>query len=946
LSPLPAQMAADFTVRGGAMELVDRHAECRVLDGLIEAVRAGESQALVVSGEAGVGKTALLDYLAGQASGCRLARIAGVQSEMELPFAALNQLCAPMLDQLQGLPVPQRDALEIASGMSSGSAPDRFLIGLAVLSLLSDNAEQQPLVCLVDDEQWLDRASAQVLGFAARRLDAESVGLVFAARVPSSDIAGLPDLVVERLGDTDARALLDAALTAPLDTRVRDQILAETQGNPLALLELPRGLNPQQLAGGFGLPSAVRLSGDIEENFRRRVDVLPDQTRRLLLIAAAEPLGDPALVWGAAARMGIGAEATAPATEAGLVEFGMRVRFRHPLVRSAVYGSASPHERQEVHGALAAVTDAEQDPDRHAWHRAHAAPGPDEAVAAELERSAGRAQARGGIAAAAAFLERATMLTLDPIRRTERALAAASAKIKAGAFDAAQDLLSIAGAGPLSGFQQARINLIAAELAFVASRGSDAPSLLLKAARRLEPIDAGLSRATYLQAFSAGMFAGRLALGGGVLEVARAARAAPPPPGPGRALDLLLDGLVAHYNDGYRAGLPILRRALKVFGAGMSADEELRWHWVAGIVARHLWDDQRWQLLSDRHVELARDVGALSELPLALNSRAFMLLFAGELAAAASLSQELQAATEATGSKLAPYAALGVAAMGGREAQTAALVGATISDVSLRGEGIGISVAEWANAVLNNGVGNYQLAMTAAERALDHPGEMVAPMWAAVELIEAAARSGRGEMAADALRRLADVTSASGTDWALGVEARSRALLSDGDTAERWYRESIERLGRTCIRADLARAHLLYGEWLRRQRRRIDARVQLRIGHDMLETMGMEAFAERARRELSATGETARKRTIAPRDEQLSAQEAQIARMARDGLSNPEIGARLFISSHTVQYHLRKVFTKLGISSRSQLDRVLIEGPAADAVRPLGLDKRRDTDVG
>jgi DNA-binding CsgD family transcriptional regulator len=916
-------MAADFTVRGGAMKLVDRRAECGVLDRLLQAVRAGESRALVVSGEAGVGKTALLEYLAEQASGCRLARIAGVQSEMELAFAALHQLCAPMLDKLQGLPVPQRDALEIAFGMSTGSAPDRLLVGLAVLSLLSDIAEQRPLVCVVDDEHWLDHASAQVLGFAARRLGAESVGMVFAARVPSSDLAGLPDLVVERLGETDARALLDAALTGPLDTRVRDRIVAETRGNPLALLELPRGLTQQELAGGFGLPGAVRLSGGVEENFRRRVEALPDQTRRLLLIAAAEPVGDPALVWGAAARLGIGAEATAPATEAGLVEFGMRVRFRHPLVRSVVYGSALPQERQEVHAALAAVTDPRQDPDRRAWHRANAAPGPDEDVAEELERSAGRARARGGVAAAAAFLERATALTLDPARRTERALAAASAKVRAGAFDAARDLLSVAEAGPVSDFQQARIDLIEAELAFLTNRGSEAPPLLLKAARRLKPIDAELSRATYLQALTAGYYAGRLALGGGVLEVARAAAAAPPPPHAPRAPDLLLDGLVTHYTKGYEAGLPALRKALHAFGTGMSVDEALRLHWVAGIVARYVWEDHSWQVLSDRHLRLARSVGALSELPGALNSRAIMLLFAGELAAAASLIQQLPPAIEATGSNRVPYSALGLAAFAGRQAEAATLIEAITRDVSLRGEGVGLTIIEWANAVLNNGIGNYQAALEAAQRSTEYLGEMITPPWSAVELIEAAARSGRAEMAADALTQLAVSTSASGTDWALGIEARSRALLSDGDAAERLYRESIDRLGRTHMRAELARAHLLYGEWLRRERRRIDARAQLRIAHHTLEAMGMEAFAERARRELKATGETARKRTIAPRDEQLTAQEAQIARMARDGLSNPEIGERMFISARTVQYHLSKVFTKLGIESRSQLDRVL-----------------------
>jgi DNA-binding CsgD family transcriptional regulator len=931
LLPLPVQRAADFTVRGGAMELVGRHRECAVLDRLIEAVRAGESRALVVSGEAGVGKTALLDYLAGRASGCRLARIAGVQSEMELPFAALQQLCAPTVDQLHSLPAPQRDALQVALGMSSGPAPDRFLVGLGVLNLLSEIAEQQPLVCLIDDEQWLDRASAQVLGFAARRLDAESVGLVFAARVPSSDLAGLPDLVVERLGDTDARALLDAALTAPLDTRVREQILAETRGNPLALLELPRGLTAQELAGGFGLPSAMRLSGGMQENFRRRVEILSEPTRRLLLIAAAEPLGDPALVWGAAARLGILADATRPAIEAGLVEFGTRVRFRHPLVRSAVYGSASPEQRQEIHAALAEATDPLHDPDRRAWHRASAASGPDEEVAAELEQSAGRAQARGGMAAAAAFLERATTLTLDPTRRTERALAAASAKIRAGAFGEARDLLAIAGVGPLSDFQQARIELIGAELAFLTDRNNEAPLMLLKAARRLEPIDPEVSRRTYLQALTAGYFAGRLALGEGLLEIARAAAAGPPPAHPAHTRDLLLDGLVAQKIKGYAAGLPILRKALQTFGTDMPVDEALPLHSVAGIVARHLWDDHSWQVLSDRHVELARSVGALSELPVALNARAFMLLITGELATAASLIQQRQALA-ATGINRFPYSALALAAFTGRQAEAATLIDAINQHVSVRGEGVGITIIEWATAVLNNGVGNYKAAMEAAQRSTEYLEEMITPPWPAVELIEAAVRSERGDVAADALRRLAEITTASGTDWALGIEARSRALLSDGDTAERWYRASIERLGRTRIRTDLARAHLLYGEWLRRERRRIDARAQLRIAHDMLETMGMEAFAERASRELQATGETARKRTATPGGPQLTAQETQIARMAREGLSNTEIAARLFISTHTVHYHLRKIFTKYGISSRSQLDRFLPEGPAADAI--------------
>jgi DNA-binding CsgD family transcriptional regulator len=917
------QVAADFSVRGWAMELIDRDAERDTLDRFVAAVRAGQSQALVLCGEAGVGKTALLDYLAANASGCRMARTTGCQSEMELAFAALHQLCAPMLGSLQRLPAPQRDSVRIAFGMSSGPAPDRFLVGLGVLGLLSEVAEQQPLICLIDDEQWLDRASAQVLGFVARRLVAESVGVIFAVRIPSSDLAGLEELRVEGLHEADARTLLDSVLTGPLDTQVRDQILAETHGNPLALLELPRGLILQQLAGRFRPAGAVELSGGIEENFRQRVEVLPDQTRRLLLIAAAQPIGDPAVVWGAAARLGIGAEATVPATEAGLIEFGMRVRFRHPLVRSVVYESALHHERQQVHRALADVTDPAQDPDRHAWHRAHAAAGPDEAVAAELERCADRAQARGGAAAEAAFLERATMLTLDPVRRTERALAAARANLQAGAFDTVRQLLSIAEAGAITDLQQARIDLVGADLAFVTNRGSDAPSLLLKAASRLEPIDVDLSRATYLQAFSAAILAGHLALGGGVHEVARAAGAAPPPRHATRAPDLLLEGLAAHFDQGYEAGLPILRRALDIFGNDMSVDEQLRSHWIAGVVAPHLWDGDRWDLLSDRHIQLARGVGALSELPLALSLRAVMMLFAGDLAGAALLIGEHQVAVDVTGSHLSNPAELVLAALRGRQAEAAGLIDAAIIEASLRGEGMGIILAEWANAVLNNGLGSYEKAMQAAQRATAQSVEMVVRGWASVELVEAAVRSGHNDVAADALRRLTERTTPGGTDWARGVEARSRALLGEGDTAERFYLESIERLGRTRMRVDLARAHLLYGEWLRRERRRIDARAQLRVAHDMLESIGMEAFAERARRELEATGETARKRTVATGDEQLTAQEAQTARMARDGLSNPEIAARMFISARTVQYHLRKVFTKLGIESRTQLHGVL-----------------------
>jgi DNA-binding CsgD family transcriptional regulator len=914
-------------------ELTDRRAEREVLDRLVEAVRAGESRALVVHGEAGVGKTALLELLAGQATGCRVVHVAGVQSEMELAFAGLHQLCAPMLDLLERVPAPQRDALQIAFGMSAGPAPDRFLLGLAVLSLLSDSAEKQPLLCMVDDVQWLDQASAQILAFVARRLGAESVGLVFGVRIPTKELAGLPELVLEGLPDTAARTLLDAVLTGPIDEQVRDQIVAETRGNPLALLELPHGLTAAELAGGFGLPAAP-LSSSIEESFRRRTVTLPAETRRLLLLAAADPTGDPALVWRAATRLEISAEAAAPATEAGLAEFGARVRLRHPLARSAAYRSASAQERQEVHRALANATDPQLDPDRRAWHRAQAAPGPDEDVAEELERSADRARARGGLAAAAAFLERAATLTLDPAQRTGRALAAAQAKLQAGAFDAALNLLSIAEAGPVNDLHQALVDLTRAQLAYVTNRGSDAPLLLLKAAKRLGPIDADLSRATYLDALSAAVFAGRLANpGGDVREVACAAVAAPPPQRAPRAPDLLLDGLTGDYNHGYAAELPTIREALATFGDNMSTEEELHWLSWATVAAMRTWDDDHWDALSARHVQLAREAGALGELPLALTLRTYMLLFAGDLQAAASLTDETQAVKDATGSNLAPYGALGLAALRGDETRAAVLLEATKDDVTRRGEGLGITLAEWANAVLHNGLGQYDKAFAAAQRATAYESDLASMVWPAAEVFEAAVRSGGPEDAAATYPRFAEMTTASGTSWALGLQARSHALLSEGNTAERLYREAIAHLEQTRLRVDLARSHLLYGEWLRRQRRNIDARDQLRTAHGMLEAMGVAAYAERARRELRAAGGTVHKRTITTRHHELTAQEAQIAELARDGLSNPEIGTRLFISSRTVQYHLGKVFTKLGITSRSQLDSVLPS--AAATAQPL-----------
>ena len=880
----------------------------------------------MVRGEPGVGKTVLLDYLAGRAPGCRVARAAGVQSEMELAFAGLHQLCAPMLDHAESLPVPQREALRTAFGLSAGPVPDRFLVGLAVLGLLSETAGERPLVCVVDDQQWLDHASAQALGFAARRLAADPVGLVFAARVPGEELAGLPELVVEGLAEGDARALLESVLTGPLDARVRDRIIADTHGNPLALLELPRGLTPAQLTGGFGVSRAVPLDGRIEESFGRQLETLPAQTRRLVQLAAADPSGDPVLVWRAAGRLAIGAGAAGPAVEAGLAEFGARVRFRHPLVRSAAYRSASVQTRQELHGALAEVTDPVVDPDRRAWHRAQAVPGPDEEVAAELEQSAGRAQRRGGLAAAAAFLERSAGLTLDPARRVQRALAAAQAKYRAGALDAALGLLAMAQAGPLDELQRARGDLLRAQIAFASSHGRDAPPLMLSAAKQLEALDVGLARETYLEAFTAALFVGRLSPAVG--DVARAARKAPAPLAQARAPDLLLDGLALLVTEGYAAGTPTLRRALLAFrGQDISAEEGLSWLWLAGRAAMAVWDDETWHILASRHVKVARDAGALTELPLAVRSRILLHAHAGELAEGAALLAEAQAVADATGSQLGPYGAMGIAAFRGREAEATELIQATMDGVTSRGEGRGVT-SGYATALLYNGLGRYDKALAAAELVCEYDDIGVLG-WSLTELVEAAVRSSRPARASDALQRLSETTRASGTDWALGTEARSRALLSEGETAENCYREAIERLGRTRMRPAVARAHLLYGEWLRRENRRRDARAELRAAHGLFTTMGIEAFAERARRELLATGDTVRKRTVEMVSD-LTAQEAHIARLAVDGRTNAEIGAQLFLSTRTVEWHLGKVYTKLGVGSRRELPRALASLGQAD----------------
>jgi DNA-binding CsgD family transcriptional regulator len=906
----------------GHVRLLGRRRELEALDRLLDGVLAGRAQVLVVRGEAGIGKTALLDYLVDHASGCTVARATGVQSEMELTFAGLQQLLAPMLAPLERLPEPHREALEVALGLRAGPRPELLMIGVAVNLLLAEIARERPLVCVVDDAHWLDRCSAQTLSFVARRPMGKAIALAIVVREPDHDevLRGLPEMFVRGLGSEDARALLVGGIAAPLDDRVLDRLVAESRGNPLALMELPRGLSPAQLAGGFGSPTAWSARRRIEEAFLRRLKVLPLATRRLLLLAAAEPLGDTALLARAAERLGLGLEAAAPAEATGLLELDAHVRFRHPLVRSVVYRAAPLMARKAAHRALAEATDPGLDPDRHAWHRAAAALEPDEDVASELERTAGRARARGGMPAAAAFLERAAALSPDPARRAARALAAAQTNHLAGKPAAALRLLDIAADGPLDERDEGLAQQLRGRAALHLGNTAEAVRLLLVAASRLRSIDPGLAREVYLEALYAASVAGRL--GPGLGHAAKAARAAPPPSSPPRAIDLLLDGLAVRFTDGYGASAAALKRAVAVLcGEDDKYEQDLTWPWAAVRAAADLFDEESWSLLASRRAQFVRDTGALTMLPMCLSYLADLRVLEGEFGAASALMDEAESLIDATGSRRIPTGRLLLAACQGDPGAAEQLIVQAERDATARGEGMVLTFAGRARAVLYNGLGQYEAALTAA-RETSHQDELSVPTWTLAELVEAAVRSGHRDVAARAVQRLAERTRVAGTESALGIEARSRALVNGGETAERLYREGIEHLRRSRLVFELARARLLYGEWLRRELRRTDAREQLRRARQMFIEMGAEPFAERAGRELVATGETARRRSLERRDD-LTPHEARIARMARDGASNQEIATQLFVSRKTVEYHLHKVFQKLGISKREQLVRVL-----------------------
>ena len=896
--------------------LYGRDPELQVLEQLTTSVSNGQAQVLVIHGEAGVGKTALMEHLAKSAPECRVERAFGIQSEMELAFAGVHQLCATMLDQAGELPDPQREALETALGVSAGPAPDRFLVSLAVLNLFSAIAEARPFLGLIDDAQWMDRASTQVLTFVARRLLAEPVGLVFAVRNPPDEFSGLPQREVGRLSDSDARALLTSVMPGRLDPGVQDRIIAETRGNPLAILELSHEFTVADLAGGFAAPDPGPLTERLEESFGKRLETLPRDTNRLLLAAAAEPTGDVSLLWRAAAQMDIDPEAATSAISAGLLEVGAQVRFPHPLMRSAVYGAASVPDRHTAHRALADSIDPEVDPDRRVWHLAQAAPGYDEDVALELERSAERAQGRGGIAAAAAFLERSAKLTASPDLRAQRRVDAAQAMLRAGALEQATGLLAAAEAGHLDELSRARIDLLRAQIGSIQNRGRDALPLLLNAAHRLEQFDVLSAGDTYLDAVASARYAGVLADDLDLRRLGEAARRVVSVAEP-RVADTLLEAFALRLTEGYVASAPMMKRVL-----GTLCDEdtrrlgELRWLWLGSIIAVDLFDDRCWHLVAARQVALTRQIGAISELPAALDLLAFFHLFAGDFGAAALLFGEVTIACDAMGISPARIGRLCLAAWQGHETEARNLIGAMVDQAIQLGEGSPAKVARVLEAVLCNGLGKYQDALIAADEAVRY--DSFSPRFGLEELVEAAVRCGKPELAAEAVERLSETTQASGTDWALGLEARSHALISEGDAAESHYREAIERLARTQIRTDLARAQLLYGEWLRREGRRVDAREQLRAAYEAFSGFGAEAFAERARRELVATGETARRRTVETTFD-LTPQEALIARLAGEGYTNPEIGAQLFLSPRTVEYHLHKVFTKVGVTSRREL---------------------------
>ncbi|MEV5572058.1 LuxR family transcriptional regulator [Spirillospora sp. NPDC052269] len=909
-----------------------RHAESAELHALVDRAREGRSGALVLSGAAGIGKTALLDRMVARSragAGLRIERIVASESEMELAYAGLQQLCGHMMGSAESLPAPQREAIEAAFGLREAPAPSLFLVGLAVLGLLTEAADGRALLCVVDDAQWLDEASARAVAFAARRLDAEGIAIVLGMRTVGEVFAGLPRLVVEGLGRDDALELLRLSAPGGLDRRVRDQLIAESRGNPLALRELPRALSPAEIAGGFSLTGSMPLENRIEQSLVAQLESLPESTRLLLLLAAAEPTGDAALLWRASAALGLGAEDFDAAEDADALTVGTRVGFRHPLVRSAVYRAASPDDRRRVHAALADATGVDQDPDRWAWHRANATLRPDEEVAAALERSAERARTRGGAAAAGAFLERAAELTPASACRVRRLIAAAEAKHDAGAPPAALRLLDATAGHHLTPLQKALVTRLRARAEYALRRDSSGAPALLAAAQGLEGLDPVLARDTYIEALAAAIYGGRLGDAEQLTTVANAILAATDGTedsarGSDRARDLILRGQALLAAKGQEAALDTLRRAQRAFLDQTPDARELHWMWFASRAAQDLWDARGLRALADRQVELARAGGVVTVLPIALSLLMVAQTVDGELDAAEASCDEIDAIKDVTGNPLPQYGRMFLAAYRG-QAETAERWAARIRpDAQARGEGYGLSAINFGEAILYNGLGRFAEAVACARRELPYTRELNHAMRALLELVEAASHTGEKDLAEQAFEQLAEVTRPVGTNWALAVLAMAKAQVRDGAEAEELYREAITRFERERITIMVGRCRLLYGEELRRRGRRAEAAEHLRVAHEVLRSCGLNSFAGRAARELGEIGEAtgARKRGSAAR---LTDQEVNVARLAREGFTNRDIGARLFISARTAEYHLGKVFTKLGIKGRAELKAALAE---------------------
>ncbi len=912
------------------MALVGRQREQQALGELLAATRQGRSGVLVVRGEAGIGKTALLKDLVNSAAGFQVLQISGAEAERELAYAGVQQLCTPLMGTVDRLPEPQAEALLVALGRRTGEAPDRLLVGLAVLTLLGEAGAVAAVLCVVDDAQWVDSASMQVLAFVARRILADPVTMVFATRDDGSDevLAGHRELVLRGLADQDARSLLATMVPGRLNERVRETVLIEAAGNPLALLELHKALTRDELAGGYGLPNATSTQTHIERTFARRLRDLPVGAKTLLLVAAAEPSGRPEWLWAAAAELGVGRDAAAPAEAAGLIVGDGGLRFRHPLIRTTVYRSSSVAERRRAHAALASNITGSAADDYRAWHRAHAADAPDAEIADELARLAERARARGGVAASASFLELAADLTPDSAVAASRALAAAMAKLDAGMPDPAAHLVSKVQDATKDELLVARCELIRAKLAFAASRGVDAPPLLLAAAKRMELLDPLESRKAYLGAMLAAILVGRMSTErhNSAPTVAEAARHAPPAPCPPRAIDLMLDGLVVRLTTGHAAAAALLQGAIHAYRREWDAGAvDPRWHDLTARVCLDLFDQDAYNYLVAREVEELRAAGALTMLPVALVTHAAICVTAGRFEQAAALIEESGAIITATGAPLRAAIQTYLAAYRGQEQLCREGVQATIDGAASRGEGYDVSVAMYAQAILHNGFGNYRGAFDAAASGVRYD-DLGMCGYLLAELVEAASRCDERDVATEALERLLERTSASRTDTALGIAARSTALVSDGPTADAAYRDAITHLQHSPAVVYLARTHLVYGEWLRREKRRADARAQLRIAHDMFTQMGADGFTRRAHRELSATGEAVHTRATTVTAD-LTTQESHIARLARDGYTNIEIAGQLFISPRTVEWHLRKIFAKLGVTSRRGLRTAMLDAP-------------------